>query len=233
MEFRLSAEEEAFRAEIRAWLRDNLPAGLGTPAYREPRTAEEKIAASKAWQATLHRGGWAGITWPQAYGGRGATLVEQLIFNEECAAANAPDSINLSVALGLVGPTLMVHGTEEQRLKYLPPIARMEHVYAQGFTEPDAGSDVASLKTRADEQGDDYVVNGHKIFIGNAHLADLVFLAARTDQEAARHRGISLFIVPLEQKGIEVRPIPTIDGHQVNAIFFDDVVLWPTKQDRL
>src|SRR5262249_32812316 len=122
MDFRLSAAEEAFRAEVRAWIQANLPPGWGTPAYRAPHGGAEKIAASKAWQATLHRGGWAGITWPRAFGGRGATLVEQLIFNEECAAANAPDSINLSVALGLVGPTLMACGTAEQQSRFLPRI---------------------------------------------------------------------------------------------------------------
>ena len=121
------------------------PAGARA-AYREPRTAEEKIAASKAWQATLYRGGWAGITWPREYGGRGATLVEQLIFNEECAAANAPDSINLAVALGLVGPTLMACGTPEQQARFLPRILRGDDIWCQGFSEPNAGSDLAGAE---------------------------------------------------------------------------------------
>src|SRR5689334_9359231 len=171
MEFRLSAAEEAFRAEVRRWLRHNLPPGWGTPAYRAPRTAAEKIAASKAWQATLHRGGWAGITWPATYGGRGATLVEQLIFNEECAAANAPDSINLSVALGLVGPTLIACGTAEQKARYLPRILRGDDIWCQGFSEPNAGSDLAGLKTRGEVRGDELVVTGQKIWTSFAQYA--------------------------------------------------------------
>ena len=205
MEFRLSAEEEAFRAEIRAWLRDNLPAGLGTPAYREPRTAEEKIAASKAWQATLHRGGWAGITWPQAYGGRGPTLVEQLIFNEECAAANAPDSINLSVALGLVGPTLMACGTPEQQARFLPRILRGDDIWCQGFSEPNAGSDLAGLKTRGDVEGDAIVVTGQKIWTSFANIAEFQELLVRTDPEAPKHKGITWVICPMDAKGIDIR----------------------------
>jgi alkylation response protein AidB-like acyl-CoA dehydrogenase len=225
MEFRLSAEEEAFRAEIRAWLRDNLPAGLGTPAYREPRTAEEKIAASKAWQATLHRGGWAGITWPQAYGGRGATLVEQLIFNEECAAANAPDSINLSVALGLAGPTLMACGTPEQQAQFLPRILRGDDIWCQGFSEPNAGSDLASLKTRGEVEGDAIVVTGQKIWTSFAQFADWCILVVRTDPRAARkHDGLTFLLVDMRSPGITIRPLVEMTGEAwFNEVFFDAV----------
>jgi alkylation response protein AidB-like acyl-CoA dehydrogenase len=225
MEFRLSAGEEAFRAEVRAWLRDNLPPGWGTPAYREPRTAEEKIAAAKAWQATLYRGGWAGITWPQAYGGRGATLVEQLIFNEECAAANAPDSINLAVALGLVGPTLMACGTPAQRARFLPRILRGDDIWCQGFSEPNAGSDLAALTTRGEVEGDAIVVSGQKIWTSFAQYADWCILVVRTSARAARkHDGLSFLLVDMHSPGITIRPLVEMTGEAwFNEVFFDAV----------
>ena len=225
MEFRLSAAEEAFRADVRNWLRSNLPAGWGTAAYRQPSTAAEKIAASKRWQATLHRGGWAGITWPQQFGGRGATLVEQLIFNEECAAANAPDSINLSVALGLVGPTLMACGTPEQQARFLPRILRGDDIWCQGFSEPNAGSDLASLKTRGEVDGDSIVVTGQKIWTSFAQYADWCILVVRTNPRAARkHDGLSFLLVDMKSPGITIRPLVEITGEAwFNEVFFDAV----------
>src|SRR5262245_23698349 len=225
MEFRLSAAEEAFRAEVRSWVRANLPPGWGTAAYREPRTAEEKIGASKAWQATLYRGGWAGITWPKEYGGRGATLVEQLIFNEECAAANAPDSINLSVALGLVGPTLMACGTPEQQARFLQRILRGDDIWCQGFSEPNAGSDLASLKTRGEVQGDHIVVTGQKIWTSFAQFADWCILVGRTNPRGARkHDGLSFLLVDMRSPGITIRPLVEMTGEAwFNEVFFDAV----------
>ena len=225
MEFRLSAGEEAFRAEVRSWLCDNLPPGWGTPAYRAPRTAEENIAASKAWQATLHGGGWAGITWPQAYGGRGATLVEQLIFNEECAAANTPDSINLAVALGLVGPTLMACGTAQQQARFLPRILRGDDIWCQGFSEPNAGSDLAGLKTRGEVEGDAIVVSGQKIWTSFAQYADWCILVVRTNPRAARkHDGLSFLLVDMRSPGITIRPLVEMTGEAwFNEVFFDAV----------
>jgi alkylation response protein AidB-like acyl-CoA dehydrogenase len=225
MEFRLSSAEEAFRAEVRDWLRTSLPPGWGTPAYREPRTAEEKIAASKSWQATLHRGGWAGITWPKQYGGRGATLVEQLIFNEECAAANTPDSINLAVALGLVGPTLMACGTPAQQGRFLPRILRGEDIWCQGFSEPNAGSDLASLKTRGEVDGDSVVVSGQKIWTSFAQYADWCILVVRTNPRAARkHDGLSFLLVDMHSPGITIRPLVEMTGEAwFNEVFFDAV----------
>jgi alkylation response protein AidB-like acyl-CoA dehydrogenase len=225
MEFRLSAGEEAFRAEVRTWLRDNLPPGWGTPAYREPRTAAEKIAASKAWQATLYGGGWAGITWPQAYGGRGATLVEQLIFNEECAAANTPDSINLAVALGLVGPTLMACGTPEQQARFLPRILRGDDIWCQGFSEPNAGSDLAGLTTRGEVEGDAIVVSGQKIWTSFAQYADWCILVVRTTPRTARkHEGLSFLLVDMRSPGITIRPLVEMTGEAwFNEVFFDAV----------
>ena len=225
MDFRLSPAEEAFRSDVRGWLRANLPDGSGTGAYREPDTAEERIAASKAWQATLYRGGWAGITWPRAYGGRGATLVEQLIFNEECAAANAPDSINLAVALGLVGPTLMACGTAEQQARFLPRILGGDDIWCQGFSEPNAGSDLAGLKTRGDVEGDAIVVTGQKIWTSFAQYADWCILVVRTDARAARkHDGLSFLLVDMRSPGITIRPLVEMTGEAwFNEVFFDAV----------
>lgn len=225
MDFRLSAAEEAFRAEVRTWLRANLPPGWGTPAYRAPRTAAEKIAASKAWQATLHRGGWAGITWPREYGGRGATLVEQLIFNEECAAADAPDSINLAVALGLVGPTLMACGTAEQKARFLPRILRGDDIWCQGFSEPNAGSDLAALRTRGEVRDDVIAVTGQKIWTSFAQFADWCILVVRTDPAAIRrHDGLTFLLVDMHSPGITIRPLVEMTGEAwFNEVFFDDV----------
>jgi alkylation response protein AidB-like acyl-CoA dehydrogenase len=227
MEFRLSAAEEAFRAEVRGWIRNNLPPGWGTPTYRAPHTGAEKIAASKAWQATLHGGGWAGITWPAAYGGRGATLVEQLIFNEECAAADAPDSINLSVALGLVGPTLMTCGTAEQKARFLPRILRGDDIWCQGFSEPNAGSDLASLKTRGEVRGDDIVVTGQKIWTSFAQYADWCILVVRTNANVAKkHEGLTFLLVDMHSPGITIRPLVEITGEAwFNEVFFDEVAV--------
>jgi alkylation response protein AidB-like acyl-CoA dehydrogenase len=225
MEFRLSAAEEAFRAEVRSWLKSNLPAGWGTAAYREPHGAEEKIAASKAWQKTLFRGGWAGITWPKQYGGLGASLVEQLIFNEECAAADAPDSINLAVALGLVGPTLMACGTAEQRARFLPRILGGDDIWCQGFSEPNAGSDLASLKTRGDVEGDTIVVTGQKIWTSFAQYADWCILVVRTNPRPARkHEGMTFLLVDMRSPGITIRPLVEMTGEAwFNEVFFDSV----------
>jgi alkylation response protein AidB-like acyl-CoA dehydrogenase len=225
MDFRLSAAENAFRAEVRDWLKANLPPGWGTPAYREPASAAEKIGASKTWQATLYRGGWAGITWPRQYGGRGATLVEQLIFNEECAAADAPNSINLSVALGLVGPTLMACGTPEQQARFLPRILRGEDIWCQGFSEPNAGSDLAGLRTRGDVHGDAVVVTGQKIWTSFAQFADWCILVVRTNPNASRkHDGLTFLLVDMRSPGITIRPLVEITGEAwFNEVFFDEV----------
>jgi alkylation response protein AidB-like acyl-CoA dehydrogenase len=220
MDFTFTPEQQAFRREVNSWLADVM-----TPEYElELEVRHDERGFLKAFSKRLADKGWLTHAWPKEYGGGGKSHIEQAILNEAMGYWHTPNLAHI-VGVDLVGPTLMVHGTEEQKRKYLPGIARMEHVYAQGFTEPDAGSDVASLKTRAVEDGDNYIVNGHKIWIGNAHIADWIYLAARTDPNLERHRGISLFIVPLDTPGIEVRPIPTLDGHFVNAVFFDDVVV--------
>jgi len=224
MEFRLTAEEERFRAQVRAWLETNLPSGWGTPSYREPETAAEKVTQSRKWQRALYDGGWAGITWPKEHGGRGATLVEQLIFNEECARVRAPDSINLAVALGLVGPTLIACGTPEQKARFLPEILRGDEIWCQGFSEPNAGSDLASLKTRGEVRGDEIVVTGQKIWTSFAQHADWCILVVRTDPSAPKHRGLTFVLVDMQSPGITVRPLVEITGEAwFNEVFFDEV----------
>jgi alkylation response protein AidB-like acyl-CoA dehydrogenase len=224
MDFRLTAAEERFRSEVRAWLGTALPEFFAHPGYRSPQTAADKIGASKAWQATLYRAGWAGITWPREFGGRGATLVEQLIFNEECAAAAAPDSINLSVALGLVGPTLMACGTPAQQERFLPRILRGDDIWCQGFSEPNAGSDLASLKTRGEVRGDVITVTGQKIWTSFAQYADWCILVVRTDPTAAKHKGLTFLLVDMKSPGITIRPLVEMTGEAwFNEVFFDEV----------
>jgi alkylation response protein AidB-like acyl-CoA dehydrogenase len=224
MDFRLTAAEEAFRADVRRWLDAALPAFFAVPAQRAPRTAAERIAASKAWQRALYDGGWAGITWPRAHGGRGASIVEQLIFNEECAAAGAPDSINLAVALGLAGPTIMACGTPEQQARFLPRILRGDDIWCQGFSEPNAGSDLAGLRTRGVVDGDIIAVTGQKIWTSFAQYADWCILVVRTDPHAGKHRGLTFLLVDMKSPGITIRPLVEMTGEAwFNEVFFDDV----------
>ena len=224
MDFRLTAAEDAFRADVRRWLDAALPQFFAVPAQREPRTAAERIAASKAWQRTLFDGGWAGITWPRSHGGRGASIVEQLIFSEECAAAGAPDSINLAVALGLTGPTLMACGTGQQQAQFLPRILRGDDIWCQGFSEPNAGSDLAGLRTRGIVEGDTIAVTGQKIWTSFAQYADWCILVVRTDPSAGRHRGLTFLLVDMKSPGITIRPLVEMTGEAwFNEVFFDDV----------
>ena len=224
MDFRLTAAEEAFRADVRRWLDATLPRFFAVAAQRAPRGAAERIATSKAWQRTLHDGGWAGITWPRAHGGRGASLVEQLIFNEECAAGGAPDSINLAVALGLAGPTIMACGTPEQQAYFLPRILRGDDIWCQGFSEPNAGSDLAGLRTRGVVDGDTVAVTGQKIWTSFAQYADWCILVVRTDPSAGKHRGLTFLLVDMKSPGITIRPLVELTGEAwFNEVFFDDV----------
>jgi alkylation response protein AidB-like acyl-CoA dehydrogenase len=224
MDLRPSPAEEAFRQEIRSWLAGHLPAGWGTPAFRAPRSAEEKVAFAKAWQRTLHEGGWAGLAWPREYGGRGATAVEQLIFSEEYAAARAPDLIDIGVGPALVGPTLIHCGTEAQKRRFLRPILSGEEIWCQGFSEPNAGSDLAAVRTRAELRGDEAVITGQKIWTSYAQFADWCILLARTDPDAPKHKGLTFFLVDMKSPGITVRPLVEMTGVAwFNEVFFDEV----------
>src|SRR6266480_3988980 len=184
MDLAFSSEETAFRGEIRAWIRDNLPAGWGTPAFKEPKTFDERLVFSRAWEKKLAEAGWAGISWPKEYGGRGATLMEQIIFHEEMAAARAPQIFINFVGINLAGPTMMAHGSEEQKKRYLPKILDMSEIWCQGFSEPNAGRDLANVQTKAVLDGDHFIVNGQKIWTSFAHVADWCLLLCRTDPTA-------------------------------------------------
>jgi alkylation response protein AidB-like acyl-CoA dehydrogenase len=213
--------EQAFRAELRAWLDATLP-GLPDPPPFEDWAA--KRAYDTGWQRTLYDAGYAGISWPKEYGGRGATPSEELIFLEETERAGAPYVGCNFVSTLHAGPTIAAEGTPEQRARYLPPILRGDDVWCQGFSEPEAGSDLASLRTRAVRDGDHYVVTGQKIWTSHAQVADYCELLARTDPDAPKHRGITWMIMPMDSPGIEVRPMRTLTGEsEFSEVFLDEV----------
>ena len=221
MDLRDSEADAAFRAELRDWLAATLPS-LPPPPGRDNWPAKRKFDTD--WQRRLFEGGYAGISWPKAYGGREASPSEELVYHEEMTAARAPYVGVNFVGMLHAGPTLIVEGTDEQKKAHLPKILRGEEVWCQGFSEPNAGSDLASLRTRAVRDGDDYIVNGQKIWSSFAQLADVGELLVRTDPDAPRHRGISWLILPMDAPGIEVRPIQTVlGGSEFCEVFFDDV----------
>jgi alkylation response protein AidB-like acyl-CoA dehydrogenase len=211
----LTAEQEAFRDEFRAWLADNHPG----PAPDGDDSA--KFEFERQWQKTLHSDGWAGVSWPKEYGGRGAGLIEQAIYSTEMARARAPRPANV---LGLVmgGPVVMAHGTNEQKERWLEPILSAEEIWCQGFSEPESGSDLASLKTRAVKEDGGYRITGQKVWTTLAHISKWCMLVARTDTEAAKHKGLTYFICDMEQAEIEVRPLVQITGEaEFNEVFFE------------
>jgi alkylation response protein AidB-like acyl-CoA dehydrogenase len=215
MDLTLSPTEEAFRDEVRAWLEANRPGA-------EPDGDESGFQFRRDWQRKLHDNGWAGLSWPKEYGGRGATLVEQAIFNEEIVRAGAPSPANV-LGLAMGGPTVIAHGTDEQKERYLEPILSAEEIWCQGFSEPDSGSDLASLKTRAVRDGDEWVVNGQKVWTTLAHHAKWCMLVARTDTDAPKHQGITYFLMDMEQPGVQIRPLVQITGEaEFNELFLED-----------
>ena len=226
MEFAPSPVEEAFRARIREWLQHNLPDGWGTPGYPKPATAAEKVAFARQWQRKLYDGGWAGISWPKEFGGQALSPLEQLLFREEYFAAGAPDMIDIAIGLNLVGPTLIHHGTEAQKRRFLDPLLRGDEVWCQGFSEPGAGSDLAALRTRGDVQGDRIVVNGQKVWTSYARFAEWCILIVRTDPASSRHRGLTFVLLDMKTPGITIRPLVEMTGVAwFNEVFFDNVVI--------
>jgi alkylation response protein AidB-like acyl-CoA dehydrogenase len=225
MDFKYSEEAEAFRTEFRAWLEANPP----DHDPSDDQIGEFMDAGSEgwrrhlAWHRKMHKGGWVGITWPRAYGGRGAQLEQSIVFGEELARVKAPTLVN-GLGIALVGPTLMHWGTEEQKKRYLPRILSAEEIWCQGYSEPNAGSDVASLQTRAVEDGDDFVVNGQKLWTSGAHHADMCILLARTDPNVPKHKGISYLLVDMHNPGVTVKPLVQMTGDRgFNEVFFEDV----------
>ncbi len=222
MDFRDSPEDAAFRQEVRDFLRDELPHDL--------RAADDAILGvgigederERDWLRTLAKRGWVAPAWPKAYGGAGLSVMQQFVFNEEMARAAAPRPNCL--AIGLAGPTIIVHGTEEQKREHLSGILSGEQFWCQGFSEPGSGSDLASLQTRAVEDGDDYIINGQKIWTSGAHRSQRMMLLARTDPDVPKHKGISYFLLNMKSPGITVRPLTNIaDTPSFNEVFFDNV----------
>lgn len=223
MELRFPPEAEAFRAELRAWLRANAPAGYGSDAWEDAASLGEEFAFLRQWQGRLAEARWVGVHWPEEHGGRGAGALENYIFQEEMAAARAPEVIN-RIGVNLVGPSLMTHGTEEQRGRYLQRILSAEDIWCQLFSEPGAGSDLTSLSTRIEEDGDDFIVTGQKVWTSWAQYADYGILLGRSDPAASKARGISYLIIPMHADGIEVRPLRQMTGSsEFNEVFLDGV----------
>jgi alkylation response protein AidB-like acyl-CoA dehydrogenase len=223
MDFDFSPRQEAFREEVRQWFERNLPDDLRGRGFAASRGEREDVRKLRAWQKTMYEAGYVGMDWPREFGGRGASLVEQIIFYQEMARAGSPQPVNRG-GLSMLGPTLMKYGTRAQQARFLPKILTAEEIWAQGFSEPNAGSDLANLETRAVRAGDHYVITGQKVWTSMAHVAEWCFVLARTDPGAPKHKGISFILVDMKTPGIGVRPLAQMTGEsEFNEVFFDDV----------
>src|SRR5215212_8950013 len=216
MDLTLSPDEEGFRDELRTWLEENHPG-------EEPKGDEEEaFAFRREWQTKLHDGGWAGVSWPKEYGGRGASLIEQAIYSAEMVRARAPSPANV-LGLAMGGPTVIGHGTEEQKERFIQPILSGEEIWCQGFSEPESGSDLASLKTKAVKDNGDWVVTGQKVWTTFAHHSKWCMLVARTDFDVPKHKGLTYFLMDMEQEGVTVRPLRQITGEaEFNELFMEE-----------
>ncbi|MFP5255627.1 MAG: acyl-CoA dehydrogenase family protein [Acidimicrobiia bacterium] len=232
MDFDDTPEEAALRAEARAWLEANaipkghpedFSAGIWTTAYSE----DVYVARCRAWQRRLAEGGWAGITWPREVGGRGGRPIDAAIFNQEQARFGVSNGV-FAIAIGMVGPTILAHGTPEQQRRFLPAMLRGEEVWCQLFSEPEAGSDLANVATRAELEGDEWTVTGQKVWTSTAERAEWGILLARTDVDAPKHRGITYFLVDMATPGIEIRPLRQMTGDAHFSEVFLDGVRIPT-----
>jgi alkylation response protein AidB-like acyl-CoA dehydrogenase len=221
MNFDFTEAEEAFRKEVRAWLEQNLPDDLRGKAFAASRADVDEVRRLRAWQKTMAEAGFVGMDWPREFGGRGAPITEMVILYQEMARAESPQIVNRG-GVSMLGPTLMKLGTPEQQRRFLPRIRTAEDLWCQGFSEPNAGSDLANLQTRAVLDGDHFVVNGQKVWTSMGHVADWCFLLVRTDPAAAK--GISFLLVDMKTPGITVRPLRQITGEaEFNETFFDNV----------
>jgi alkylation response protein AidB-like acyl-CoA dehydrogenase len=226
MDFSFSQQDETFRSEFRKWLEANLPHehrmapfAIEFFANEEGEEWEKRLG----WHKRMHGAGWVAVQYPRQYGGRGASLTQQYIYDQELARVGAPQLVN-SQGIALVGPTLMNWGTEEQRQRYLPKMLSAEEIWCQGYSEPGSGSDLASLQTRAIEDGDYFIVNGQKVWTSDAHHADMCFLLVRTDPTAPKHKGISYLLVDMHGPGVTVLPLVQMTGDRgFNQMFFEDV----------
>jgi alkylation response protein AidB-like acyl-CoA dehydrogenase len=224
MDFTLTPEQQSFRDEVRSWLSRNLPADWASKtqaATDVPR--EEAYAFLREWQRRMYEAGFVGVTWPKESGGRGLTFMEEMILQEEMALAKAPGVLNI-LAVGMAGPTINAYGTDEQKKRYPPKMLSCEEIWCQGYSEPNSGSDLASLQTRAVKDGDHYVINGQKVWTSLAHIADWMMLLARTDPSAPKHKGITYFLLDMHAPGVTVKPLKQITGDaEFNEVYFDNV----------
>jgi len=224
MDFRDTPEEAAFRLEVREFIAREAPRQEGSGDRDIISSYAQVFVQSQQWFKKLSEKGWIAPAWPKEYGGAGMTVMQQFIFNEEMAEARATRPLHLMIGVGMAGPTLIVHGSEEQRKYHLPRILSGEDIWCQGFSEPEAGSDLASLRTRAVREGDDYVINGQKIWTTIAHLSRWMLLLARTDPDAPKHRGITYFILDMKSPGVDVRPLVNMaGGYEFSEVFFTNV----------
>lgn len=226
MDFSFSVKEEEFRHELRTWLEQNLPEGWLDGSSQVSKEEGESAAFLRDWQRKLYEGGWAGIAWPKKYGGREATLMEEIVYQQEMVRVKAPPLVNY-VGLHMVAPTLMQIGTEEQKERYIQKILTGEEVWCQGYSEPNAGSDLAAIQTSAIKDGDRWIINGQKVWTSFGHLADRCFLLARTNHFDKKHKGITVFLLDMNQPGVETKPIIQMDGqHDFNEVYLNDAIAY-------
>lgn len=220
MDLNLTREEVAFGEEFRAWLCANVPKDWSS--WRE-RPLEESFPYLRGWQRKLHEGGWAAVSWPKEYGGRSASLMQQAIFWEEMGRAEAPPMAN-ALGLGLIGPTIIAYGTDAQKKRFIPKILSAEEIWCQGFSEPNAGSDLAALQTEARLDDGHYIVNGQKVWTSYGWVGDWCELVVRTDKEAPKHKGLTVLLIDMKSRGVEVRPLRQMTGEsEFSELFFHDV----------
>jgi len=223
MDFSYSTAELDFRDQVRSWIDETVPGDYGSDAWPISEDPEEHMQEIKDCMQKVHDGGWSGINWPKEYGGRECSPIELFIFQDEMSKYLTPPPMN-TIGVGMAGPTIMAHGTEEQKNRHLENILSGKEIWCQGFSEPNAGSDLAGLKTSAVLDGDDYVVNGQKIWTSGAHYAQFCILLTRTDNTGSKHSGMTYFILDMNTPGIDIRPLVQITGDpEFNEVFFNDV----------
>jgi alkylation response protein AidB-like acyl-CoA dehydrogenase len=221
MDLSFTPEQEQFRAKVQKFLAENLPVGWGKAGFKPD--GMSTLEFMRDWQRRLYEGGFLGMSWPKEFGGQGASQIEMAIFNQEVARVRAPAPLNV-LGLTMAAPTIITYGTDEQKKRYLPKILSCEEIWCQGFSEPNSGSDLAAARTRAELQGDEFVVNGQKVWTTLGHVADWCMLVVRTDPDAPKHRGLSYLLVDMKSPGITVRPLRQMTGEsEFNEMFFEDV----------
>ncbi|MFE4241395.1 acyl-CoA dehydrogenase family protein [Peribacillus butanolivorans] len=229
MDFSFTTKEEEFRHELRTWLEENLPEGWLDGTNKVSKNEGEYAIFLRNWQRKLYEGGWAAIAWPEKYGGREATLMEEIVYQQEMVRVKAPALVNY-VGIHMVAPTLMQIGTEEQKSKYIQKILTGEEVWCQGYSEPNAGSDLSAIQTSAVKDGDRWIINGQKVWTSFGHLADRCFLLARTNRFDKKHKGITVFLLDMNQPGVETRPIIQMDGqHDFNEVYLNDAIAYDAE----